>query len=251
MQKRNPLINLSKAREAANLTQQDLADKLNINRVMITYWENGTRTPQIKDLITLCKILNVSSDYILGMNDNPSTNTDLSNITKFTGLNISALGILHFYSPLGEWEKREIINNLICTPNSDLCFEDFLQSALEYKYAIEKENTLNSKVNEIIKEIRITKNLENYRKLLCDLNHINEEIFSHRLDKTDINKLCPGGLTDIDLAAFKMEKILTDIATTSFIKRDSNLDSIFHKVHNTIIELQKIIKSLGDNNADN
>ena len=53
-------------RKEQNLTQQELADKLGINRCNITNWECGNRETNFKMLIQLADMLNVSTDYLLG-----------------------------------------------------------------------------------------------------------------------------------------------------------------------------------------
>ena len=60
---------LQELRKERNLTQEDLAAKLNISSQSISKWENNLSTPDLEMLLNICKILNVSTDYILG-NDN-------------------------------------------------------------------------------------------------------------------------------------------------------------------------------------
>lgn len=57
---------LKELRKEQNLTQQELADKLGINRCNITNWECGNRETNFKMLIQLADMLNVSTDYLLG-----------------------------------------------------------------------------------------------------------------------------------------------------------------------------------------
>ncbi len=52
-------------RKALSLTQQQLADKLNISFQAISKWENGTTYPNIEILRDLAVILQVSVDEIL------------------------------------------------------------------------------------------------------------------------------------------------------------------------------------------
>lgn len=57
---------LKELRKEQNLTQQEIADKLHVNRVTYTNWEKGNREPNFKMLIQLADMLNVSTDYLLG-----------------------------------------------------------------------------------------------------------------------------------------------------------------------------------------
>lgn len=52
-------------RKQANLTQSDLAERLNISRQAITKWENGTGLPDVDNLNKLAKVFNKSVDELL------------------------------------------------------------------------------------------------------------------------------------------------------------------------------------------
>lgn len=52
-------------RKQANLTQNDLADRLNISRQAITKWENGTGLPDVDNIKKLAKVFNKSIDELL------------------------------------------------------------------------------------------------------------------------------------------------------------------------------------------
>ncbi len=51
------------------MRQQDLADKLGVSRATVTDWETGRHEPPFDTLVNLCKVLEVSADYLLGISD--------------------------------------------------------------------------------------------------------------------------------------------------------------------------------------
>lgn len=51
------------------LKQSDLAKMTEIAEATISRYCNGRRTPNIKALVKIAKILNVSTDYLLGIKD--------------------------------------------------------------------------------------------------------------------------------------------------------------------------------------
>lgn len=51
-------------RKQAGLTQEQLAEKLNVSRQAITKWESGEGFPDIDNLKQICKLFNVSMDKI-------------------------------------------------------------------------------------------------------------------------------------------------------------------------------------------
>ena len=58
--------NLKVIRKAKNMTQQELADKLNVSRSTVAMWETGMNTPPTKILIKLADALDVSIFRIIG-----------------------------------------------------------------------------------------------------------------------------------------------------------------------------------------
>ncbi|MBE7023655.1 MAG: helix-turn-helix transcriptional regulator [Ruminococcaceae bacterium] len=58
-------------REDKDLKQKDLAEILETTQQVYSRYENGINELPIHHLITLSKFYNVSTDYILGLTDNP------------------------------------------------------------------------------------------------------------------------------------------------------------------------------------
>lgn len=58
-------------REDNDLTQQNIADELNINRRTYAAYENGINSMTPETLIKIAKFYNVSVDYLLELTDNP------------------------------------------------------------------------------------------------------------------------------------------------------------------------------------
>ena len=60
---------LKEAREDKKLSQRALSGKLGLSHGMVNHWETGTAVPSMDLIISLCKILNISADYLLGLKD--------------------------------------------------------------------------------------------------------------------------------------------------------------------------------------
>ena len=56
-------------RNEKNLSQEQLAEKLNVTRQTISNWENGKFYPDIDSLVNLSKFFNVSVDVLLSYDD--------------------------------------------------------------------------------------------------------------------------------------------------------------------------------------
>ncbi len=78
--------NIKNLRKESGLTQTELANKIYINKSMISAYEKGTRMPSLDALIALSETLNVSIDFLLGIqrdniNDRETT-IDISGLTE-------------------------------------------------------------------------------------------------------------------------------------------------------------------------
>ena len=58
---------LRQARKKAEMTQQDLANRIQMSQGGYTQYELARRDPSIPTLIKLTRILNCSADYLLGL----------------------------------------------------------------------------------------------------------------------------------------------------------------------------------------
>ena len=61
------------AMKSSGLTQKQIAKELNISEGNITNWKKGENLPSIDILYRLCILLNESSDYLLGLEDESGT----------------------------------------------------------------------------------------------------------------------------------------------------------------------------------
>lgn len=52
-------------RKIFNLSQEQLAEKLNVSRQVITKWENDEGLPEIGNLKSISKLMGISIDYLL------------------------------------------------------------------------------------------------------------------------------------------------------------------------------------------
>lgn len=50
-------------------TQKELAEKLQIDESNLTKWKKGENVPSLPVFFDLCKLLDVSADYLLGLED--------------------------------------------------------------------------------------------------------------------------------------------------------------------------------------
>ncbi|CCG53479.1 Probable transcriptional regulator, XRE family [Flavobacterium indicum GPTSA100-9 = DSM 17447] len=57
---------ITQLRKQFNLSQDELAKKINVSRTIIGNYERNTNTPSIEVLIKIAKTFNVTVDYLIG-----------------------------------------------------------------------------------------------------------------------------------------------------------------------------------------
>ena len=67
---------IKKLREENNMTQTILAKKLGITRSSVNAWEMGISVPSTQYIIELANIFDVSTDYLLGVNNTVSLSVE-------------------------------------------------------------------------------------------------------------------------------------------------------------------------------
>ena len=101
---------LKSLRLEAKITQKEISDKLKISQPSYAQWEKGIRVPNIERLQEISKILNTSTDYLLG-------NTENKNSTKFEDDLEESLNTARAFSgkPISEHDRevmREILTEM-------------------------------------------------------------------------------------------------------------------------------------------
>ena len=63
-------------RKAQKWSQEDLAKKINTSRIMIGNYERNDNTPSIDVIIKICRIFDISVDFLLGEGCNANFDKD-------------------------------------------------------------------------------------------------------------------------------------------------------------------------------
>lgn len=84
------------------ITQQQLSEKVDCSRQAISQYMDGSNAPNIDKLYNIARYFNVSADYLMGLSDFASTDTDITAICEYTGLSENAV-----YRICNEWETDE------------------------------------------------------------------------------------------------------------------------------------------------
>lgn len=56
---------IKKLRKDNNMTQEDLAEKMNVSRQTISKWETNMVIPDANNIVSICKLFNITTDELL------------------------------------------------------------------------------------------------------------------------------------------------------------------------------------------
>jgi len=63
---------IREVRSRCGMSQKDLANRLNIHQTAVSQWEMGRTAPRFDAVESMGKLFSVSSDYLLGLTDDPT-----------------------------------------------------------------------------------------------------------------------------------------------------------------------------------
>ncbi len=112
------------AREDNNLTQAQLAERIDTKREIISAWEHGRQLPGLKKLSALCKALDVDMGYLFGEYDSPSK--DMICACQYTGLSEKAVKTLH------KWDRTDEHDKLFSTDKAVPVLSAMIESRINF-----------------------------------------------------------------------------------------------------------------------
>ena len=121
--------------------QKDLAKILGVTDNTISYYVNGNRLPSLEQIIEIAKYFEVSTDYLLGLNKNPTTDETEAKITQTIGIGKANISCLQKALETGGAAFELFFNYLTSSPELmealSEYFNSFMYRELEkekYKY---------------------------------------------------------------------------------------------------------------------
>lgn len=109
---------LKELREAAGLSQDELAVWLSLSRGAVSFYETDARTPNADTLAKLARMFNTTTDYLTGLSKAQTTDINIKAICDYTGLDervVHDLHIISFLNTAKDAETNRLINALIRT----------------------------------------------------------------------------------------------------------------------------------------
>lgn len=221
------LNRLQKLIDGSGKTRQQIANDLYCDTSTITKHYKGDRNITTEYLVKYAKYFGVSVDYLLGLSNTPSYDTNLRAVCDYTGLSNDAVKTLHKFSD-NKYMYDEVLNLFLGKKcSSDFCY--FCGLIMEYKSNYEELVDFKEK---IIKTHR--------QRAITDIDKIVD--LSIQLDVIRDNR---------DICEFRLQKIIHEFLNTycdEILEREMDIDYDYIEYYNFT---QDLIDNRGKSNGDN
>lgn len=141
---------------------------ITIQRQSISKYMNGQTKPDTDTITTICKALDVSADYLLGLTDKATSDINERAICDYTGLSVKSLRSWRsMIFPAKEIEtlsysQTEFVNELICNPDFMCSLVSFCNFISEMRNNTEAHSVLDYTSEEYAELDKIEEMLKKY-----------------------------------------------------------------------------------------
>jgi transcriptional regulator with XRE-family HTH domain len=122
---------LRKLLDGTGTTQDKLAESVGVTRQSVAQWKDGITKPDVHYLRKIAEFFGVSCDYLIGMTDVRSLETELQAVAKFTWLSEEALSNI-IAEKDGRPERIDMLNAIL---ESGDCLRQALDFFVRYERA--------------------------------------------------------------------------------------------------------------------
>ena len=170
------LSDLINEKQKLGISQNVIAEKLEVSKSVLSEWASGKKKPSLKNLCNLSQYFGVSTDYLLGLTDARAVEPDIRAIQEYTGLNDSSLKRLKSISK----DRRNIDGSFLEFINflfDNYYFDAIVSALFDYQSAIEASC------------VRIELSREAYDEITSDIDEtsLNSEELENLDDLIDAN----------------------------------------------------------------
>ena len=123
---------LRQLRTQARLSQQELADKMQVTKQTISQYERGIRKPDYDTILFFCDLFNVSADYLLGKADvtvRLLNSDELEKLSNNNGLTDEEWIVIKTFRKLNSDGKSMLLAQLRMIAKDELYIKDTAQAA--------------------------------------------------------------------------------------------------------------------------
>ena len=217
---------INTALAARDIKQKELAKQIGVKDNVVSYWCSGTRLPNTTQIVQIAKILNVSSDYLLGLSGVATNDTDLKAVCSYTGLSENIIKFLSENKDPSYSEYSGVIEFLECFINEINHYSPY--TVIEF---IDLKELTTIYINDLCEEI------EEVKKLQCEF--INEQTIYGDMDDCEVH--VTESKTRINGLKYILNKIVSEILDKYSISGvDCTLNDVEQREKHFHIEFNKL-----------
>lgn len=257
-------------RKQKGLSQEELADKINVSRQSIHLWESGKIIPDIENIIKICNVLEITTDRIsrgLSVMNNEKTidksNKNKRNVLKYFLIIIAVFVIIYVTCSVrksiilikvaNKSNEYRGINNYSYVEKQYLIEVD---NSLQYNYSIEsyyKDGIRKQIYIDLITGNKIIEYKDNVNNIKYNFDEENKTVEINEINeiKYSNQELIPVGISDMILVGEEYKKINFLLGFNPFLTIETNEDEYilnwsYKKIDDSIINVkEKINKETG------
>ena len=172
-------------REDNNMTQSELAKKLNISRATLSYYENAKTEPPIYTLIKISQVLNCSIDSLLGLEKNSNSKSNQETESDFSSKNFQLNNLI-------KKNKKTFEELSLSKRRSDRMIDELSLSKRRSDRILDELSLSKRRVDRMIEELSLSKRRSD--RILDDLimskkrNDLIFKEFEKAINRSDASK---------------------------------------------------------------
>ena len=123
---------IEKRKKETGQNLRAVAKDLDVSLGVLSDWQNGNKTPRGDSIAKLAKYFGVSADYLLGLTEAQTVDTDLRAVADYTGLTENAILALKDY----DRSQKKILSDML---SDESCLHQIVNSVYLYLKATEEQ----------------------------------------------------------------------------------------------------------------
>ena len=129
---------IEKRKKETGQNLRAVAKDLDVSLGVLSDWQNGNKTPRGDSIAKLSKYFGVSADYLLGLTEAQTVDTDLSAVADYTGLTENAILALKDSEMFECYDRsqKKILSDML---SDESCLHQIVNSIYLYLKATEEQ----------------------------------------------------------------------------------------------------------------
>ena len=123
---------IEKRKKETGQNLRAVAKDLDVSLGVLSDWQNGNKTPRGDSIAKLAKYFGVSADYLLGLTEAQTVDTDLRAVADYTGLTLKDSEMFECY----DRSQKKILSDML---SDESCLHQIVNSIYLYLKATEEQ----------------------------------------------------------------------------------------------------------------